>query len=47
MIVLPTEPAKVLLVVPTMPNGAIKDRQQLIWPILVRSQYIEDYYGTP
>ena len=26
---------------------SIKDRQQLIWPILVLSQYIEDLYGPP
>ena len=25
----------------------IKDRQQLTWPILVGSQYIEDLYGPP
>ena len=27
--------------------SSFKDRQQLILPILVRSQYIEDLYGPP
>ena len=28
-------------------QDALKDRQQLIWPILVGSQYIEDLHGPP
>ena len=30
-----------------MINYCLKDRQQLIWPILVGSQYIEDLSGPP
>ena len=28
-------------------SRGFKDRQQLIWPILVGSQYIEDLHGPP